>query len=323
MPKVIEKSYEVDAEGNLSIWVRGIPFGGPAELDGKDFEGEYFDKTTDLGPLTRVLSYFDHAKLAESLPDGHPAKSVAVDFSKTLIGVADQELTDDEGVIWKIIVDKDHKYKNLLKRLADARMIKGSSTPFQRTVQINEKSGHIDRWHVIEMTACVTPCNPDAVQVDFYKSIGDELLMAEKTPVITEDKNEEKTASVTEQIDQIFEETTVGDNAGDAEKATNIPTTLTEILSRLDSFSIQISGYATMEKTLEKMQTDLEDLQIAIPKLGQYIAKSLTGKVEEIADKSLDERQAEKSAASRVTDQKTNDKSKTAAKSDLPDGAPR
>jgi hypothetical protein len=147
--------------------------------------------------------------------------------------------------------------------------------------------------------------------------------MAEKTPVITEDKNEEKTASVTEQIDQIFEETTVGDNAGDAEKATNIPTTLTEILSRLDSFSIQISGYATMEKTLEKMQADLEDLQVAIPKLGQYIAKSLTGKVEEIADKSLDERQAEKSAASRVTDQKANDKSKTAAKSDLPDGAPR
>ncbi len=269
------KSFEISPEGDLHILVYGVPFGGPEYLDGKDLHEERFDKNTDIGPLEKVLSFWDHAKVS----DDPTYKHVGEYFGTDPIGIAEKVGMDDEGWIYKIIVDRRKKYFELLKRLADAKLIDASSTPFQRSAE-KTADGLWTKWHVVEVALTPTAANPLARQL--AKSISEEFLgdiMANKpnpeTVVETADKvgaveTTEVTTTVVEQIEKVFAENP-SEEAPNQEQE-SLAATLEKVLTRMDD----------IDKKLEKamaIESSIADIKAAFPALASHIKTLVVGGV--------------------------------------------
>lgn len=171
------KGHRVDEDGNLIITVVGLPFGGP--IAGRDFDGEFFDKHTDPGQLKVIHSYFDHGMDDWYLPWGVKG------FSNNLIGVAKRHdgLSDHDGILYDIIVDRAHNYRNLLEKLVEADVLGASTSPSAWDYD-PDVIGRFEKWHVVEVSLTPTPANPDAVVVKSIigKCIGDCQLEGDNMP---------------------------------------------------------------------------------------------------------------------------------------------
>lgn len=140
-----------------TIRVLGVPYFGPDYLQGKDLQGEYFDKYTDyaMTPGTRVpmlekiLSYYDHAFHAL--------------FGSDPIGVAKFYAETEEGQWYDIEISRSFRYHDFLLQLAEKGALGASSQPVQTAVVIDYGSGHIEKWHSAEISLTPTPANPLAV----------------------------------------------------------------------------------------------------------------------------------------------------------------
>lgn len=271
--------------GDFYVDVIGVPFGGPAELGNRDADGEYFDKETDIGPLDTALSYFSHAK------DPY--------FGKDLLGTAHRmNLSDEEGWIYRVIVDRRHKYLNLLKQLAKEHLLNASSTPHQRSAE-KDANGHWSRWHVVEVALTPFPNNPLAKQY-IEKALGEEFDMANKpaddkavvipapeTPivetVVEKDKQETPAESLSAKIEKAFQE--VEKEAGPAEEVVTL---------NKQTFEKMVADLASVQASQVKLEKGIGDIQTALPTLGLMIAKSLRGQVAEESQKSQPEKAAEK-----------------------------
>lgn len=255
MSTVLVKSIEETPEGDVIIPVIGVPFGSK---DKRDVHGDFFDKSTDVGPLNEFYSYFDHGRDAEWLPTDIKAKG----FGKQLIGIAKKDKITDEGIIYNIIVDRRHKYKSLIKRLAEEGHLDASSAVRFRE---NDKSvpGRIQTWHVNTVDLTPTPASPDAMSL--MKSLFEEILKEEgnlATEKTEEVKNEEAPVSVTDQIDAMLKET---EKSTETEEVPVQNGSESEILALLKSISGRLDN-------IEGVQNDFKE---ALPKLGQLIAKSI------------------------------------------------
>jgi len=131
-----------------SKWrVLGIPFGGPFE--GKDFDGEFFSRNTDIKP-----DWFDRRPLVWHHGLDHTMKSEPV------IGTADDtELEEKEGWWSTVWLDRSHQYWAEVDKLLRAGKLYGSSGTLPSFVRIDRKSGEILRWPYIEQTLTPTPSN--------------------------------------------------------------------------------------------------------------------------------------------------------------------
>ncbi len=283
-PTMLVKSVTETEDGDLHVEVYGVPFGGPEYLGGKDFDGEYFDKSTDIGPLKTVLSYFDHGK--------NPY------FGTNPIGLAEKMGMDEEGWIYRVIVDRHYQYKNLLKKLADAHVLSASSTPHQNTARKDE-NGHWKTWHVTEVALTPTPANPLATSI-MQKTLGEEFDMANKSaeekavvtpavetpvvePIVEKEKQETPAESTSEQIEKAFQ--AVEKEAGPAEEVVTL---------NKQTFEKMVADLASVQASQAKLEKGIGDIQTALPTLGLMIAKSLRGQVAEEAQKSQPEKVAEK-----------------------------
>ena len=129
--------------------VLAIPFGGP--FKGRDFDGEYFDRATDIKPhwfkARPVL--FHH---------GQDAAAKDEDYGEQEL---DQEPTDEGwwGTVW---LNRSARYWAMVDEMLRAGKMFGSSGAIAHLVQKNHQTGHIDVWPHAEQTLTPTPANPYA-----------------------------------------------------------------------------------------------------------------------------------------------------------------
>lgn len=128
----------------------GIPFGGPAYLRGKDFDGESFEAGTDFATAwykTRPLLYHHGMD-----PEIGPEK----------IGEVFEAKTTDAGIWVRTQLDKAHRYYEFIKQLVDQQALGFSSGAVPHLVK-TDKDGRIKQWPWVELSLTPTPANPNAI----------------------------------------------------------------------------------------------------------------------------------------------------------------
>lgn len=133
-----------------SRWrVLAIPFGGP--FKGKDFDGEFFDRETDIKPR-----WFRERPVLF-----HHGQDPAVKDTDMGVQELDDEPKDDGwwGTVW---LDRSHRYWAQVDEWLRAGKMYGSSGAIHHLVRTNRKTGHIEVWPHAEQTLTLTPANPYA-----------------------------------------------------------------------------------------------------------------------------------------------------------------
>jgi hypothetical protein len=127
--------------------VLAIPYGGP--FKGKDLDGEFFSKNTDIKP-----DWFDRRPLVwhHNLDNAMKADPV--------IGTADDLEAADDGWWATVWLDRSHRYWQQVSELLSAGKIYGSSGSLPNFVRTDAKTGEILVWPYIEQTLTPTPANP-------------------------------------------------------------------------------------------------------------------------------------------------------------------
>ena len=139
--------------------------GGYAVLWGdenkKDLTGEFFDKSTE--ELTAIydavgkLPYLYHHSLDETL-------------KTAVIGIVDTLAVDDVGLWYETQLRKSGEYDEYVKKLIANGKLKTSTQTFPVARSVDEKTGHIKRWPIVEITATPTPAEYRMQPVAFLKS---------------------------------------------------------------------------------------------------------------------------------------------------------
>lgn len=277
------EKYFYDEQGRLNMRFIATPFEGV--IDGQDFKGTHFSKRTDFGPLEKALSYLDHNNLSNHHPELKSLPGIT-----DRLGVAVREgLSENEELIYRIIIDESYRYKEMLKALADAGALDyASTTPYQKHYEVNRSTGEILSWPIIEVGPTWKPAHPGAANVsgeEIVKSIiMKELEMAKETqvePVVEEAASTEVqavTASetpVTDAVNALLED------GNSTEKS--VPQLLTDMIAQFAALSAKVDGIVTaqaaQEKSLAAIDKVQKDLSVAVPKLGEVIAKNLSTKI--------------------------------------------
>lgn len=264
------EKYFYDDQGRLNILVRAIPFGGPVYLDEKDFQGHYFHPGTDIGPLKEALSYLNHNKLTTEHPE---LKSLPGINDRLGTAIREDDLSDEEGIVYRIIVDEGYRYKNLLKILSEKDLLMASTTPFQRSIQIDKSTGRVDRWEVVEVAPTWKPANPDAEQL-FKSILEEELIKMENKTNETPNAEETSTQTLTEIVDQALAKV-------DGEEK-SVGTTLIELANIVAEQSKNIQSMNEMIQAMreeirtrdEAQEKSISDIQTAFPKLVELASRS-------------------------------------------------
>lgn len=150
-----------------------IPFGGP--LAGRDLDGEFFSKNTDL-----CLEWFDvRPLLYDHGLDGALQTSV--------VGRVKSHEIKSDGLWVRAQLDRNSKYREVVGELIGAAGVGFSSGAMQHLVETDRKTGEILRWPWVEESLTPTPANPDALQVYAVKSVDlIEHLAAIDSPIPSE-----------------------------------------------------------------------------------------------------------------------------------------
>ena len=158
-------NYKIKALDDWQLEVLGIPYGGPN--DGKDSDGEYFDKQTDLHadkyPLPPVVYY--HGYSPEGEPLGDPQ----------FIGKTTQREERPDGVWYRVVLDKANELARRVWEKAKEGLARASSGSISHLTRVGE-DGHIIHWPVAELSVFDIgdgrqPANAYAVALPVMKSI--------------------------------------------------------------------------------------------------------------------------------------------------------
>jgi hypothetical protein len=145
--------------GSARWRVLAIPFGGP--FKGRDFDGEYFDRETDIKPrwFKERPVMFQH---------GMDAALKDADMG---VQELDEEPTDEGwwGTVW---LDRSARYWNEVDKLLRAGKMYGSSGTLAHVARTDHKTGHIEVWPHVEQSLTPTPANPYA-RITAVKALAD------------------------------------------------------------------------------------------------------------------------------------------------------
>jgi hypothetical protein len=301
------KQLENDREDVTVFRVVGVPFGGPDYLQGKDLEGEYFDTNTNLGKdsdgnvtVDTVYAYYHHALHSK--------------IGQELIGYAKYVKETDEGQVWDLEVRRAFLYHDMLLALSDKGLLGASSQPVQTSVKIDWDSGHIDQWHVAEISLTPTPANPNAV-VDVLKShdisqeVLDVVLDLELDEPEVDEPEVEETENLAGEIDELFSEDLA--KSGQIEQLVEQINALTVQVETLGTGVVEIKTQMTEnhEETKTALKTAMTALDVVKSGLKSFavnVAKQLKFETRNIAEElggmSEEEQEAEDKLKIRTQD---------------------
>ena len=175
------KSFRVEGD-QLIVPVIGIPFNGPAEIGGKDLHNEWFDKSTDVGPLNEAMVYFNHNRfypLDDSPAELERMATLARAYKGEVLGIAKKAETTEEGVIYNLVLDMRKRYVKYLKEMIENNLLDVSSGA--KYAELDPTSeGRISKWHTVEISLTPSPANPNAVPLT--KSILEKALGENEMP---------------------------------------------------------------------------------------------------------------------------------------------
>lgn len=135
--------------GSTKWRVLAIPFGGP--LAGKDLDGEYFDRETDIkARWFHERPVLFHHGMDATLKDAD-------------LGIQELEAEPGDDGWWSTIwLDRAKRYWEQVNSLLAAGKMYGSSGAVAHLVRKDRKTGHIEVWPHAEQTLTPTPANPYA-----------------------------------------------------------------------------------------------------------------------------------------------------------------
>jgi HK97 family phage major capsid protein len=149
----------------MVLEVLGAPFGSPYK-DGKDSQGDYFDKTTDVGEkhYPEIPAIYAHGF--------NPTTRKQMDKPE-IIGRAKYDHQDEHGHWYHVFLDKTSKFAQKIWAAALKGLAKASSGTIDYLVR-RDANGHLKRWHVAELTLVDTseglqPANPYAIAIPMLK----------------------------------------------------------------------------------------------------------------------------------------------------------
>jgi hypothetical protein len=134
--------------------------------DRRDLTEEYFDKSTE--ELTAVfdavgrLPFIYHHGLDEEV-------------KTKVIGVVDTLTPDSIGLWYEAQLKMADEYDTAIKQMFDDKRLKTSSQTFAVARRVNSKSGHIERWPIVEITATPAPAEHRMPAIEVLKSAYDEI----------------------------------------------------------------------------------------------------------------------------------------------------
>ena len=145
--------------GTTKWRVLAIPFGGP--FKGKDFDGEFFDRDTDVKPRWfRERPVIFHHGMDRTIKDAD-------------LGVQElDEEPSDEGWWGTVWLDRSARYWAQVNELLRAGKMYGSSGAIAHLVRKDHKTGEILVWPHAEQTITLTPANPYA-RITASKAVAD------------------------------------------------------------------------------------------------------------------------------------------------------
>lgn len=135
--------------GTTKWRVLAIPFGGP--FKGKDFDGEFFDRETDVkARWFRERPVIFHHGMDSTVKDAD-------------LGAQElDEQPEDDGWWGTVWLDRSARYWAQVDALLRAGKMYGSSGAIAHLVRKDHKTGHIEVWPHAEQTLTLTPANPYA-----------------------------------------------------------------------------------------------------------------------------------------------------------------
>lgn len=139
------KSIKFIGDSSDTIEGLAIPFSGPL-TGGKDFDGEYFSKSTDL-----CLEWFSERPILYDHGTNGETKT-------SVIGRQTEATVTDDGVWVKAELDKNSRYRQRVDQLIAKDALAFSSGAMPHLVKVG-KSGHIERWPWVELSATPTAAN--------------------------------------------------------------------------------------------------------------------------------------------------------------------
>lgn len=148
----IGKNVKADRLTSTKWRVLAIPYGGP--FKGKDLDGEFFSRNTDIKP-----DWFDRRPLVWNHNLDTTMKADPV------IGVVDDLEEGDDGWWVTAWMDRSHAYFAMIDKLLSEKKVFGSSGTIGHFVRKDHKSGEILQWPFIEETYTPTPANLYSVVV--------------------------------------------------------------------------------------------------------------------------------------------------------------
>jgi hypothetical protein len=329
---VMQKGIGEIESGDLVIPVIGIPFKGP--INGNlDLHGDYFDKSTDLGPLETVMVFWDHGH--DELYMRSEMKNLGLTdaqiesfgkdfgFGRQHIGIAQRGEITEEGVIYNVILNRRTKYRQVLARAAKNDLLSVSSKALHR-VDDPENPGRIKYWAVGAIDFTPTPANPEAKLL--LKSLMEDDMQSEVEEVVVQDAPAAASETPAEQppaqtpitdairaVEQAADPVSEAEPAAESsepepeQKAVTLESDLAKSIGeRMDAleekFNAAIAALtksfeeriASMDANTSKAVKDLNaDLQIALPELARQITSNLKGEVRKEVSKSRVETQIE------------------------------
>lgn len=173
--------HTVRALENGIIEGRLVPFTRPTE---KDYYNTYFDDKTDYGlshwQLRGAPVLYHHGQDAKV---GMNAIGRVLDYRLVVDDPDDEEL----GIWVKSQLDMRDKYEKQIYSLAKRGMLKWSSGAHPGSVVIDKKTGHVERWYIIEASTTLTPGTPEErVEIKATRSLIADTLPSFEEPMAKE-----------------------------------------------------------------------------------------------------------------------------------------
>lgn len=266
------------AESDGIIEGLGIPYGGRLQweqedgsIQGRDFDGEYFDDKTDY-----TSDLYDGKALVKTMPVLYD-HGMDDTLKSSVIGEVKSIEDTDKGKWFTIQLNRAHEYYKYLLYLAKCGAL-SLSTGAKNALKALD--GHIDRWELQEVSLTPSACNPMAqIAIKSIQLIGDmsmtknEELAVEVTDEVKEPLEDEKAEDAiaeTEAVEKEAEEATEDAPVADAEKACDEKSEeenpeeeekkkgADELLADLISAYRAVGEYLTSLPTAEKAEDDEE-----------------------------------------------------------------